>query len=135
MRLALGRILSVCPNIRSLSSLPETPFLHPPSSKIPKNSFFFTKEAITIEEEEMLIEYLDSKLKSRKYQGSHWDNVISRYREIELQDSDLTEELRIILNNVKNKIDAFFDEKIHYLPAHVIDLGILKLSLFFSNFA
>lgn len=41
-------------------------------------------EIITKDEEEAIVKYLTPILARRHYEGSHWDSVISKYKEIEL---------------------------------------------------
>jgi alkylated DNA repair protein alkB family protein 7 len=61
--------------------------------------------------------------------GNHWDDVIKKYKEIELNHSDLPEVLNQVIKRVQNILSKEFQElkschstEINFLPVHVIDL-------------
>ena len=81
--------------------------------------FQFFHEIITNEEEDFLCDFLKEKFKKKKYQSNHWDNVISRYREIEFLENT---EAEGIFNRLKAKIKEHHDVK-KFLPPHAIDLA------------
>lgn len=94
-----------------------------PSTSHQLNSLHYIEEAISIEEENILLSYLHGLLKNKKYQGAHWDNVISRYRELELTEAVLPDTIKPIISSLKVKIECCLKERVNFLPVHVIDLA------------
>ena len=47
--------------------------------------FFLLPNAISEEEEQALVAYLDPLLRRKRYEGDHWDSVIVQYKEAELR--------------------------------------------------
>jgi len=111
-------------NCRKLSVIESARMVLLPSlASIPQGSLFYTENAVTIEEESILMSYLHQKLKNRKYGANHWDNVITRYREIEIGETSLPSDISIIISGLKLKISQLYGKKITFLPPHVIDLA------------
>ncbi len=72
----------------------------PSGMELPTNSFLLLNSYISEEEEQRIVLAVDPKLKRRRYQGTHWDDVIFHYREIELRDdNDDINNTNIIINN------------------------------------
>jgi hypothetical protein len=87
-------------------------------------------EVITTEEEAALMKYLNPILARRHYEGSHWDGVISKYKEIELTKSyRMTPAVQTIFNRVMQRIRCQMQEKdesqggFKFIYPHVIDLA------------
>lgn len=102
----------------------------PSSSSTPKNRLSLFYDVITPQEEEKVLAYLTPLLAKRRYEGAHWDSVITRYKEIELHppfDSQATnayEEVENILNKVRNNIREQCQEPdLKFLSTHCIDLA------------
>ena len=60
--------------------------------------------------------------------GDHWDDVIARYKEIEVDitstgSSDAPNNIKQTLQNLQGLIEQCQGEKFEFLPAHVIDLS------------
>jgi len=96
----------------------------PKDCNIPKESFYYFKDIVSEDQEDILFKYFNELFKNRKYQGVHWDNVISRYREIELvPDLIIDRDVYNIMVQVKRSINKVFGKEIDFLPIHVIDLA------------
>ena len=119
----------------------------PIGSIIPTDSFYLENDFISETQEDLILDYISKILRNKKYQGNyyiyiyiyiynlylktihffyegtHWDNVISKYREIELQENDTPENISVILNSCKDKINNILKKDLDYLPVHVIDLA------------
>jgi hypothetical protein len=85
-------------------------------------SFRIIHEAIDIMHEEKVISYINPLFKRKRYEGDHWDSVISKYKELQLP-RDADQHIGHILTNCTNMIDKEFDKKYNYLPVHAIDLA------------
>jgi hypothetical protein len=99
----------------------------------------FISNVISINEEKLLVAYLNKLLSRRKYEGDHWDDVIQHYKEIEV--TKFPPELDSILSRVKQRIgdsirrncemlprtgdpvNPRLHGQLNYLPVHVIDLA------------
>lgn len=56
--------------------------------------------------------------------GSHWDDVITRYKEIELSSLDIPDDVRAITAKLSDLVRSTADiPGMDILPAHVIDLN------------
>jgi hypothetical protein len=83
-------------------------------------------EVISRDEEETIVKYLTPILARRRYEGNHWDSVISKYKEIELIKSyrippQVQSTFDRLLDLIREKCQL---EKIStFLPPHVIDLA------------
>eukprot|EP01036_Dinobryon_divergens_P028314 gene28314-37245_t len=83
---------------------------------------------INEKEESILVGYLSSLLSRKKYQGNHWDDVISEYKEIELQRKSATPDVLAIIDNIQNVIaksqeHAATKFRAEFMQPHVIDLA------------
>lgn len=82
---------------------------------------------ITEEEEKALIAYLDPLLRRKRYEGNHWDDVITKYKELELP-SSIPIHIASILDPLRALISDRYKEfggtcsAVTFLPPHVIDL-------------
>ena len=79
------------------------------------------EDAISEEEEQVLISYLHSRFKNKKYQGAHWDSVITRYREVECV--HVPAQVQMIVENVQDIIQDVMGENFKFLSPHAIDLA------------
>lgn len=98
-------------------------------------------EVITEVEEQLLLKFLQPVLAKRRYEGSHWDSVITRYKEIDLahylprsdaplssdNSTEIANQVREI-NGVLEKVEAFVRRRCEYddmkfLSTHCIDLA------------
>mmetsp|Transcript_11683 Transcript_11683/g.17559 ORF Transcript_11683/g.17559 Transcript_11683/m.17559 type:complete len:217 (+) Transcript_11683:17-667(+) len=85
-------------------------------------------EVLSLSNESTLVKYFTEILKRKKYEGNHWDDVISQYKEMELQKSSLPVEVENILSVLRNKIidsQKKSDDPCigNFLEPHVIDLS------------
>mmetsp|Transcript_22905 Transcript_22905/g.23135 ORF Transcript_22905/g.23135 Transcript_22905/m.23135 type:complete len:317 (+) Transcript_22905:333-1283(+) len=94
----------------------------PSTSQIPENSLYITSNIITEHEEELLMHMLTPHLSKKRYQGNHWDDVITKYKEYELQQKDYTPEIQSIFNRIQDHIKTVVRSPLCFLPPHVIDL-------------
>lgn len=88
--------------------------------------FYFLENIISPEEEVNIVRQLDVLLKRRKYEGGHWDDVISRYKEIELNGKFLANasECRTAVERVQACICCAFNRHDYqFLDPHVVDLA------------
>lgn len=85
--------------------------------------FFFVPDFISPAEENDLLSAVNVSLKRKKYEGNHWDSVISQYKEIEINESKLNSEAVSILSKCRKFIDFKIEKSVKYLPVHAIDLA------------
>jgi hypothetical protein len=127
-----------CSNFSTTPSAPSSS-----SSSSSKNRLSLFYEVITPQEEEQIMAYLTPLLARRRYEGSHWDSVITRYKEIELHpplDSNVLikyEAIDKILDKVREHIRQICEEPdLKFLSTHCVDLasdGHIGKSLFLLN--
>lgn len=97
------------------------------NSKDLNKSFHLIPNFITEQEENILIKHLDPLLSKRRYQGTHWDDVIQSYKEIILDNNLLNNNNDIfsLINQrmkdfvIKNKLSN--NNKFQF--PHVVDLS------------
>jgi hypothetical protein len=83
-------------------------------------------EVISRDEEEMIVKYLAPILARRRYEGNHWDAVISKYKEIELINSyrippQVQSTFDRLLDLIREKCQL--EKNSTFLSPHVIDLA------------
>lgn len=101
---------------RSCSSLPD------PVKNIAK----VFPEIINRDEEAQILKYLQPILATRRYEGDHWDSVISRYKEIELSKNyRFPAEISDIFDRIRDTIrqQCQLPTSSPFLQPHVIDLA------------
>jgi alkylated DNA repair protein alkB family protein 7 len=90
------------------------------------SAFRFFPNIISIAEENALLEYLNNKLSRRRYQDGHWDDVIKRYKETEMN-IDAPPGVVAMNDRIRRLISrtVFGDEhdSVEFLPVHVLDLS------------
>lgn len=91
-------------------------------SKYP-SEFFFLKDCINCDEENLLLNAFAKPLKRRKYEGNHWDDVISKYKEIQVIETNYQPEVQDIINKCKTIVSKALKKEINFLPPHLIDLA------------
>jgi alkylated DNA repair protein alkB family protein 7 len=85
--------------------------------------------AISEEEHEALVAHVEPHFRRRRYQEGHWDSVITRYREVEIPDSESYEAIQGIVAKIRRHILSIDGEfranqtKVSWLPVHAIDLS------------
>ena len=94
---------------------------YPQSTEIPANSLYLIEDAVSREEEQILIDYLHSRFKNKKYQGAHWDSVITRYREAEC--THVPQNVNNIIRKAEEIIQDVTGENVTFLNPHAIDLA------------
>lgn len=57
---------------------------HMDLKKVFPKEFYFMMDFLSIDEENVLADTLSKQFRKKSYEGSHWDSVITRYKEIEL---------------------------------------------------
>ena len=96
------------------------------NSKDLNKSFHLIPNFITEQEENILIKHLDPLLSKRRYQGTHWDDVIQSYKEIIL-DNDLLNDHKIFSLINQRMIDFIITNKLSnnnkFQFPHVVDLS------------
>jgi hypothetical protein len=95
------------------------------SSSSSSLSSYFTvmHEVITEIEEKELCAYISSLLKRKRYEGEHWDSVISKYKELELhKDRKLPARVNATLKRLESTIKGSYNTKVSLIDPHVIDL-------------
>eukprot|EP00965_Chrysotila_dentata_P116205 3841588-Pleurochrysis_carterae.AAC.1 len=75
--------------------------------------------AISSEEEELLVREAERALRQRRYEPGHFDGVIKQYREVQRPLGRFSEEARAVLNRV---MKMAFPAGISTLPVHILDL-------------
>jgi len=96
-------------------------FTAPANTPLPPNSLSIISDIVTHEEEEAILAPLYPLLRFR-YQGSHWDDVIVRYREIELN-TDKHEVWSDCVNIIGSEVKKYHGPDLSLLPPHVVDLA------------
>lgn len=76
-------------------------------------------EVVTEEEEKLIISHIDNLFRRKRYEVNHWDGVITKYREIELQADILID--TYILRLQKIVIDGV-GQHLTFLQPHALDL-------------
>jgi len=83
-------------------------------------------EVITKQEEASLVRYLDPLLLRKRYEGDHWDAVISKYKEIDLANRVMPIDVQATLERVSSLVQSFYhltEDSTKMMPLHVIDLA------------
>eukprot|EP01041_Mallomonas_annulata_P010894 gene10894-22744_t len=93
----------------------------PVGSEIPPDSLFLLEDVISKDEEMIIMSALQPALSKKKYQGNHWDDVIIKYKEYELN-NNLTKSVHLILSTVAKKVMEVCRRRMVMLPPHVIEL-------------
>ena len=94
---------------------------YPESTEIPAKSLHLIENAVSEEEEQTLINYLHNRFKNKKYQGAHWDSVITRYREMECV--HIPEDVDKIVLKIQDTINEATGKDFTFLNPHAIDLA------------
>ena len=58
--------------------------VHPATAKVSCKDLQFLEDVISEEQEKLLLTFIDSLIKRKRYDKNHFDNVIMNYRETEL---------------------------------------------------
>jgi alkylated DNA repair protein alkB family protein 7 len=87
------------------------------------SSFMYAEECLTTKDEKVLLDAFEKPLRRRKYEGSHWDDVISKYKEIQVEEAAYGPDVSSIIEKCKTLIARFVNKDIIFLPPHVIDLA------------
>lgn len=89
-----------------------------------RNFLILVPNFITVDEEKVLEKYVYPKLRRKRYEGDHWDSVISKYKETEIStigdDHAVTKIVEGVQNFIKNIVGS---SKMVLLPPHVVDLS------------
>jgi len=98
--------------------------VHPPETTIPFESLYFKLDLISREEENILLDHFEKIFANKTYLGNHWDDVISYYRESELDNNHIPANVRrILLGQVRHILSTLPKFKnLRIRPPHVIDL-------------
>lgn len=79
---------------------------------------------ITVAQENSLERFVAPKLRRKRYDGDHWDSVISKYKETEMSmtkdDDEVTKIIEDTQNFIKNTVGP---SEMVLSPPHVIDLS------------
>lgn len=79
-----------------------------------------TPNVVTFEEEERLVKQIDFWMTKKRYEGGHFDKVITNYREMQKQIRFFSEENKRVLLRIK---ESFFSPEVQVLPVHILDLA------------
>lgn len=79
-----------------------------------------TPNAISVEEEASLLTDVDRFFIRKRYEGGHFDKVITQYREVQKQARFFSEDNRQVLKRVR---DTVFPPDAQLLPVHILDLA------------
>ena len=93
----------------------------PTDSVLPDGCLHVHYNAISESDEKVLYEFLDPILSKRRYQGDHWDDVISAYKETEINFPP-PPNIQIIFDKQINYLRTYRKNKIKIIFPHVIDL-------------
>lgn len=75
-------------------------------------------------EEEAIAQFVQPKLQRKRYEGNHWDSVITKYKETEMSSLNAPEAVSRTLDRVSNFIRKATDSPgMVILPPHILDLS------------
>jgi hypothetical protein len=75
-------------------------------------------------EEEAVAQFVQPKLQRKRYEGNHWDSVITKYKEAEMSSLSAPEAVSQILDRVGDFIRKVTDSpEMVILPPHILDLS------------
>lgn len=83
---------------------------------------------ITQKEEKDIIAFLNPLLSRKRYEGNHWDDVITKYKETELSSRIVPINIEMVMQSLRDLIRERYtqyggqDDTLQFLPPHVIDL-------------
>ena len=81
-------------------------------------------DIITKAEEEAIVRFVHPKLQRKRYEGNHWDNVISKYKETEMSAANMPTEVLCAVERITSLIrDATGFNQMVMMPPHVLDLS------------
>ena len=81
-------------------------------------------DAITEAEEEAIINFVQPKLQRKRYEGDHWDSVITNYKETEMSTINMPLAVSMAVNRVSQFIrNAAGSPDMIMMPPHVLDLS------------
>ena len=81
-------------------------------------------EIITEAEEEAIVLFVNPKLQRKRYEGDHWDSVISKYKETEMSLTKMPTEVSRAVERITSLIryTTGFNQ-MAMMPPHVLDLS------------
>jgi hypothetical protein len=75
-------------------------------------------------EEEAVAQFVQPKLQRKRYEGNHWDSVITKYKETEMSSLNAPETVSRTLDRVSDFIRKVTDSPdMVILPPHILDLS------------
>ena len=75
-------------------------------------------------EEEAVAQFVQPKLQRKRYEGDHWDSVITKYKETELSSQNMPEAVSRVIARVSDFIREATDSPgMNILPPHILDLS------------
>eukprot|EP01031_Cornospumella_fuschlensis_P037160 gene37160-45102_t len=84
-------------------------------------------EIITVDEEAVLMKWIDPIMKRKRYEGNHWDDVISKYKEVDSSWHKPPDNVYAILNKIEGFIKENMyirnEESLKFISPHLIDLA------------
>ena len=81
-------------------------------------------DAITEAEEEAIVNFVQPKLQRKRYEGDHWDSVITNYKETEMSTINMPLAVSTAVNRVSQFIrNAAGSPDMIMMPPHVLDLS------------
>jgi len=81
------------------------------------------QNVIDAAEEKQIVDFLNPVLARRRYEGNHWDDVITKYKEIDLAKYPIPDQIQSIFDKIRNHIRKEVSFEKEFLTPHVIDLS------------
>lgn len=89
-----------------------------------KKFLLIVPDIISENEEESILEFVKPKLQRKRYEGDHWDSVITKYKETEMSSTKVPDSVNNVIKRLSDIIKESTGESLmQILPPHVLDLA------------
>jgi hypothetical protein len=89
-----------------------------------KKFLLIVPDIISENEEEKILEFVKTKLQRKRYEGDHWDSVITKYKETEMSSTNVPDSVNDVIKRLSDLIkDTTAQPMMQILPPHVLDLA------------
>ena len=89
-----------------------------------KKFLLIVPDIISEAEEEAIMRFVQPKLQRKRYEGNHWDSVISKYKETEMSTKNMPEEVSSAIERISALIrHSTQTNRMVMMPPHVLDLS------------
>jgi hypothetical protein len=89
-----------------------------------KKFLLIVPDIISEKEEESILEFVKPKLRRKRYEGDHWDSVITKYKETEMSSTNVPNSVNDVIKRLSDLIkDSTAQPMMQILPPHILDLA------------